>query len=488
MDPKQPRRARGRAVFWALVRWGMILAVQIALGAFGWLIDLFDVAEPADFGDLVIAGVVAVFLIMGPAMIELASAHARGVPLRWTILRGVGVLALGLGLGSVLRLSVVDNSAWASSEQLVLLTRYSWWTCAAALALLLLEALTALVRRIVVATAGAPAPPARWPGPAWAKWGAGVLAVLLLAGVAGPALGRAGWHIWKSTATSMAPVAAAGAVPAGGGGTREVIAVPYELRQTYGFSTQYRVALYDLATAELRWDRQIARGSALPAQEAIAVDAAGVYLRETAPGADQSAAVWRVLDPLTGDTLAEARTAAERDAAVPAGVRAEAAARDERVGDDGIESVFAETADGGTELIRVWRYGRARIVDPATGRPAGADAGLALRGYCCQQGAYTELTADDGALDPEAERQEIDGDRAEGAQEAADAAEPVRGGELLAIFPRALGTDDVLAETDGGRIALRSETSEAKLVLVVADRGGFTTAIVGDRGWIPWLR
>ncbi len=94
-------------------------------------------------------------------------------------------------------------------------------------------------------------------------------------------------------------------------------------------------------------------------------------------------------------------------------------------------------------------------MNPLTGRPAGETGGFRLDRFCCQDGERLDLSV---------------------------------GGRVVATFPQALNTRDVVAETASGRVVLYAEAGEGKGMIVIADPTGFRTAVMGDRGWFPWFR
>lgn len=445
---------------WSAVRWVLVGAICVTLGASGWYFTLFDVYGLHDFDTSLAISILALPAMLLLVVLDFRTITARGVLWTWIVLRAIAVPLLGLGIGSLARVWLVTASSDTAHELFDShAADYAWQLAGLGAALLAVQPLVGGVRRIAVAVFGTPrqaAAPAeevpRWPGSPLAKGIAATVAFALLAAGMLTLAGRAYWHVAVDTSSSVPPMVATGTIDG-----QEILVTSYDERTFFRPEAHVRVAAYDLGTGRLMWDRRLPNDHGIPVGlDAILVDERGAFVRMDQPS---RADTWFVLDPRTGDVKA---TAEERnlqviddpgDAArgIPGDVVERYLERDDQLVDDGYDDVFTDDGD----LERVFRYDdESLLIEPVTGEPAGLAHGFTLHRICCRPAAL-EAHAGDGNV-------------------------------LWRIDDVAPSAREVVAATESGRVVMIVAGPESKGRLIITRQDGYTEAVIGDRGWLPW--
>lgn len=455
---------------WVMV--GLICAVQ---GASGWYFTVLDVHGLDDFDLGLSISMVAFPTTLLLIVLDFTTTRHRAVLWTWLVLRAVAVPMLGLGAGSLVRVWFVTEGSDRAAELIDShAASYAWQVALLGAALLAIQPLLAVARRIAIAVLGAPRattrgdgrsvveaveaqrsipePTPKWPGSPRAKGVAGTLAFALLAATMLTLAGRVYWHVAVDTSASAPDMVASGTVDG-----REIAVVGYSERAFLRLDSHERVAAYDLGSGELMWDRRLPNEREISATvDAVLIDERGAFLRM-----DDHAysATWFALDPRTGkiETTADEGNLQTIDVmddtvpGIPGDVVERYLARDDQGLDEGYDYKLTDDAD----IERVFRYDdESLLINPVTGRPAGEDHGFTLHRRCCSHAIV--------------EAHSIDGD---------------------VLWSRAGNVPearDVVAETPGGRVIIVTSGPESKWLLITAGKDGFTETVVGDRGWFPW--
>jgi len=427
-------RSVGALRAWSAVRWALIAALLLAAGATTGFAQIAFTLELSGIDEAILGGFVQSFALL-VLFADFPRAHERGDRWRWLIIRFAALALVAGGLGPFIRQAVLPIDAPEAEIDAAL--RYGPWAVWAGLVPLAIEALLWALRVGAVRLFGAPRATAgerrrRWPGSQPLLWAGALIGLAALAVPSAALLERAAWHIYASASTQTAPTAAAGTVDG-----VDTVLVRYQTHSEWSFRTDVRAAAFDAATGELLWDVSIELAEGVETYQVVSIDDRGAFLSVVDIGTTGRPTTWIALDAVTGAETAEA---------VPEDVAERSDWLTDHVDDLGIDHV---AVDGDVE--RTYRYGESRLVFAETGRPAGEGDGLRLDR---SGGESTELRVD---------------------------------GDLVDAFPQAIRSDAVAAETPGGRVAMVTWAAESKAQLVIADRDGFRSTVVGDRGWWPHL-